>query len=178
MTVLREASMDVGGELRAARRARNLSIDDIARATKIAPVVLRAIEDNAFDHVPPGVFARGFLRAYAREVGLDAESLVRRYRTEWEPPPVAAAGATVASEPTPNVDGSHGSSSAQILQVEVIIVITTCEPNRSTCAGSPPTARADPASTTYDVANSSHPIFRFSDVPKMHVDIVDRLTFR
>jgi hypothetical protein len=167
--------MDVGGELRAARRARKLSIDDIARATKIAPVVLRAIEDNAFDHVPPGVFARGFLRAYAREVGLDAESLVRRYRAEWEPPSVAA-GATVASEPTPNADGSHGSSSAQILQVEVIIVITTCEPNRSTCAGSPPTARADPASTTYDVANSSHPIFRFSDVPKMHPQPLDVFT--
>ena len=39
--------------------------------TKISVRLLRAMENNAFDVLPPGIFIRGFLRAYAREVGLD-----------------------------------------------------------------------------------------------------------
>jgi cytoskeletal protein RodZ len=123
IVVRQEASMDVGGELRAARRARKLSIDDISRATKIAPTLLRAIEDNAFDRVPRGLFARGFLRAYAREVGLDAESLVRHYRAEWEPPVVTDATIGSETEQAPTFDPLGGSSSAQILQIGVIVVV-------------------------------------------------------
>jgi cytoskeletal protein RodZ len=77
--------MDVGADLRNARIARKRSIEDIAQATKITPALLRAIENDAFDRVPGGLFARGYLRAYAREVGLDGETLVQRYRAEFEP---------------------------------------------------------------------------------------------
>src|SRR5262249_20202544 len=121
-----EGSMDVGGELRAARRARKLTINDISRTTKIAPVVLRAIENNAFDTVPRGLFTRGFLRAYAREVGVDAESLVQRYRTQWEQP-IVEVGAAAGAEPpksAPEPHEPHESTSAPILQVCVIVIIT------------------------------------------------------
>src|SRR5437762_13790613 len=76
--------MDIGAELRNARKARKLSIEEIARVTKISPSVLRAIDRNDFDSVPGGLFTRGFLRAYAREVGLDPEEIVDLYRTEFE----------------------------------------------------------------------------------------------
>ena len=55
--------MDIGGELRAARRGRKRSIEQIARITKINPTLLRAIENNDFDRVPGGLFTRGYLRA-------------------------------------------------------------------------------------------------------------------
>ena len=81
--------MDIGADLRNARQARRLSIEQIARVTKISPSVLRAIDRNDFDSVPGGLFTRGFLRAYAREVGLDPEEIVQLYRTEFEQPEIA-----------------------------------------------------------------------------------------
>jgi cytoskeletal protein RodZ len=120
--------MAIGGELRAARRARKRSIDDISRATKIAPSVLRAIEKDDFDAVPGGLFTRGFLRAYAREVGLDGEDLVLRYRAEVEPPPVTpSTSQTVAShaeELSADLDEpSAAAGHTNIIQIAVILVV-------------------------------------------------------
>jgi len=83
--------MDVGGELRHARTAHKLSLAEIRDRTKINQKILRAIEENRFDCVPGGLFTRGFLRAYAREVQLDPEEIVARYRAEFEPPDVQLA---------------------------------------------------------------------------------------
>ena len=77
--------MNVGTELRRARTARRLSLAEISQRTKINQTLLRAIEENRFDRVPGGLFARGYLRAYAREVQLDPEDIVERYRAEFEP---------------------------------------------------------------------------------------------
>src|SRR2546430_11869139 len=80
--------MDIGGDLRRARTARHLSLAEVSNRTKINGSLLRAIEDNRFDRVPPGLFTRGYLRAYAREVELDPETIVDRYRAEFEVQPV------------------------------------------------------------------------------------------
>jgi cytoskeleton protein RodZ len=92
--------MDVGDELRRARTARKLSLSDIAARTKINQTILRAIEENRFDRVPGGLFTRGYLRAYAREVHLDPEEIVERYRAAFEPP-------TVESLPDQTTHGIH-----------------------------------------------------------------------
>jgi len=78
--------MDVGGELRRARTGRKLSLGDVSAHTKINQNILRAIEDNRFDRVPGGLFTRGYLRAFAREVQLDPEAIVAKYRAEFEQP--------------------------------------------------------------------------------------------
>jgi len=78
--------MDVGGNLRRARIARQLSLGDISARTKINQSILHAIEENRFDRVPGGLFTRGFLRAFAREVHLDPEKIVAQYRAEFEAP--------------------------------------------------------------------------------------------
>ena len=78
--------MDVGGELRRARTERKLSLGDVSARTKINQNILRAIEDNKFDRVPGGLFTRGYLRAFAREVHLDPEKIVVQYRAEFETP--------------------------------------------------------------------------------------------
>ena len=75
--------MDVGAALRNARERRSLSLDQLSRATKIRVANLRAIENNEVDKLPGGIFTRGLLRAYAREVGLDPEGTVRRYLIEF-----------------------------------------------------------------------------------------------
>jgi cytoskeleton protein RodZ len=78
--------MDIGGDLRRARTARQLTLAEIADRTKINGSLLRAIEDNRFDRVPGGLFTRSYLRAYAREVQLDPESIVAQYRSQFETP--------------------------------------------------------------------------------------------
>jgi len=76
--------MDVGETLRMAREQRGLSLDVISQRTKIGTEKLRAIEENDIQRLPSGIFLRGFVRAYAREVGLDVEDTVNRYIAQFE----------------------------------------------------------------------------------------------
>jgi hypothetical protein len=75
----RKEADDPGGVLRHAREAHGLSLADLSRVTKISLPQLKAIEANNFDQLPSEVYARGFLRAYAREVDLDPEETIQRY---------------------------------------------------------------------------------------------------
>ena len=79
-------TMDVGTELRKGRERRGISLAAVAGATKISVANLQAIERGDFDRLPGGVFTRGFLRAFAHEVGLDPEETVQHYLGQLEPP--------------------------------------------------------------------------------------------
>ena len=82
--------MDVGTTLRTARERRALLLNDLTVTTKIPVRLLLALEDNDFHKVPSGIFTRGYLRAYAREVGLDPDDVVAQYREQCgEPAPAA-----------------------------------------------------------------------------------------
>lgn len=80
MTVRPEPLLGVFGEkLRKQREQRGLEIDAISNTTKISPRMLRALEEEHFDQLPGGVFNKGFVRAYARQVGLNEEEAVADY---------------------------------------------------------------------------------------------------
>lgn len=68
---------DLSTELRAAREARGMSLDDIAQSTLINVDFLKAIE--AGDTNLPAAYVRAFLRAYASSVGLDPAYVMRRF---------------------------------------------------------------------------------------------------
>jgi hypothetical protein len=68
-----------GEKLRKQREQRGLALDAISNTTKISPRMLRALEEEHFDQLPGGVFNKGFVRAYARQVGLDEEEAVGDY---------------------------------------------------------------------------------------------------
>jgi cytoskeletal protein RodZ len=68
-----------GEKLRKQREQRNIALDAISNTTKISTRMLRALEDEHFDQLPGGVFNKGFVRAYARQVGLDEEEAVSDY---------------------------------------------------------------------------------------------------
>jgi cytoskeletal protein RodZ len=72
--------MDIGSELRLARKRAGLSIDDLTQRTKIQPHKIEALENNAFDQLPEGIYLDGIVRAYATEVGLDASDTVELAR--------------------------------------------------------------------------------------------------
>lgn len=75
----------VGEELRRQREARGLSIEDIARATRISSRYLKAIEENRFDQLPGGAYNRAFIRAYAEHLELDPDDLLRLYAAAAQP---------------------------------------------------------------------------------------------
>ncbi|MCA1562196.1 MAG: helix-turn-helix domain-containing protein [Acidobacteria bacterium] len=77
--------MDIGARLRDAREAKGLSVDSLAARTRVAPRMLSAIERNDLSTVPPRPYGRGFVRAYAQEVGLDPDTTVRAYFARFEP---------------------------------------------------------------------------------------------
>lgn len=75
---------DIGSRLQQAREQRGLTLRDIANTTKISTATLNAIEHNDFARLPGGVFSRAYVRAFAAEVGLDADELTREYRARFE----------------------------------------------------------------------------------------------
>ena len=76
--------MDVGATLQSARESLGLSLDELANRTKISVRLLRALESNAVEALPHGIFMRGYLRAYAKEVGLDPAAVVESYIAQFE----------------------------------------------------------------------------------------------
>lgn len=68
-----------GPWLRRQREMREITLREISDASKIGFRYLQALEDERFDLLPAMVFAKGFLRQYARYVGLDPDEVVNRF---------------------------------------------------------------------------------------------------
>lgn len=77
-------SPSFGAWLRHQREARSVSMREIADNSKISLRYLEALEQDRFDVLPAPVFARGFLREYARVVGLNADEVVNLYLVALE----------------------------------------------------------------------------------------------
>ena len=71
-----EVPSSAGAVLRAAREAAGLSIDDVAQQLKLAPRQVHALEADDFARLPGRTFVRGFVRNYARYVGLPTDDVV------------------------------------------------------------------------------------------------------
>lgn len=68
-----------GDRLRREREMRGITLDEITESTKISRRHLEALEREHFDQLPGGVFNKGFVRAYARFLGLDEDQAVADY---------------------------------------------------------------------------------------------------
>lgn len=89
----------LGERFRAAREARGLSLSDVAEQIRIRSVYLAAIEDENWPAIGAPVYIRGFLRTYARFLGLEPEDVVRDFNNERaQPEPVE--GETFGARPT------------------------------------------------------------------------------
>lgn len=80
----------LGERFRAAREARGLSLSDVSEQIRIRSVYLAAIEDENWGTIGAPVYARGFLRTYARFLGLDPEEVVAVFNSSEASRPVGA----------------------------------------------------------------------------------------
>jgi cytoskeletal protein RodZ len=79
----------LGSYLKRERELKQVSIAELAQTTRIPVRILQQLEHDDHSQLPADVFVRGFLRAYARALGLDAEHVLARYgdgRQTPEPP--------------------------------------------------------------------------------------------
>lgn len=70
---------EFGERLRREREMRGVTLDEIAGTTKIGTRMLRALEQEEFERLPGGIFNKGFVRAYARYLGMNEEEAVTDY---------------------------------------------------------------------------------------------------
>ena len=69
----------VGEFFRQVRETKGLTVDEVASKTRIRTDFVKALEDGNFARLPDQVFAKGFVRSYARSLGLDEEDAIHRF---------------------------------------------------------------------------------------------------
>lgn len=69
----------LGSDLKKIRDELGVSLEEIAETVKVRMAYLRAIEEDQFEKAPSRIFLKGFVRAYAQYIGLDADTVTSRY---------------------------------------------------------------------------------------------------
>ncbi len=82
-------NMSIGERLSAARKEHMLTVESVAEELKLDVSVIEAMERDDKSALPAAIFVQGYLRLYARLVGLPEDQLVRDYAdSSGEPPPL------------------------------------------------------------------------------------------
>ena len=96
---------EIGRRLREARERKGLTLHDVQVATKIRRKYLEALERGDDAQLPPEVYTRGFIRAYAKLVGLDGMELAQAY-SRWKRAQSAAGAAADGAGAAPAGEGA------------------------------------------------------------------------
>ena len=70
----------LGSYLRRERELRKISLRELSKNTRVREHLLKAIEEDRHDLLPSPTFVKGFLNAYAKYIGLDANEIILRYQ--------------------------------------------------------------------------------------------------
>lgn len=94
-----------GARLKEQREKRGITLDQISKSTKIGTRFLEALEEDHFERLPGGIFNKGFVRAYARAVGMNEDQAVTDYlaATGGNQPKTDAVDEVPLPEPPPEV---------------------------------------------------------------------------
>lgn len=68
-----------GGQLRKLREQRRITLGEIAQRTKVSVGLLRSLESGGCEGWPGGIYSRGYVRAYARAIGVDPEEVLAAF---------------------------------------------------------------------------------------------------
>lgn len=91
-----------GAVLHAAREAQGYQLREVADALNLPMHVIEAIEQDDAERLPAHVFARGYVRAYAKYLGVDPEPLVAALAVDQSRPPQEEAPIKEVKEPLPS----------------------------------------------------------------------------
>ena len=118
--------MSLGETLRTAREAKGLSLEDIKNSTQMLTRQIAEMEEDNFTSFLAPIYAKGFIRLYARAVGLDPEPLVKEFMANppktgggpapvksVAPPPPRTPAAAPAPAPAPAVPAAAAAPAAE-----------------------------------------------------------------
>jgi cytoskeleton protein RodZ len=74
-------SQTLGEKLRQAREARGISVSEVAEQTRISPLYISSIEKDDYKPLPGGIFNKGFVKSYAKFIGIDEHEALQDYAT-------------------------------------------------------------------------------------------------
>jgi cytoskeleton protein RodZ len=84
----------LGSYLKNQRESKKISLREVAKNTRVREYILKAIEEDRYDHLPAATYVKGFLLAYAKYLRLDRNDVLLRYeralRGEPASPPPAS----------------------------------------------------------------------------------------
>jgi len=144
-----------GARLKQEREKQRISLDDVSLSTKIGTRLLQALEEEKFEQLPGGIFNKGFVRAYARHLGLDENQAVADY--------LQAAGQSPPPDPLAHV--LQPGKAPMKLEESVAPAAKQAAPAIKQAA--PAVKPAAPVTKTVkriEAAAESHPLPVFSDV--------------
>jgi len=120
----------LGDWLRETRLRKGLTFAEVERTTRINRHYLEALEAEHYDVIPAPVYARGFLRSYARMLGLDPEEAIARMPADLPRPPgldpmpgLRRAGADAPAIPLPQLPALPGVSKAWLFVAAVLVFL-------------------------------------------------------
>ncbi len=117
-------SESFGVLLRSARQRKGLTIADVSRATKIKESQLERLEDAALDALPAEVFVVGFIKAYAREVGIDSTDALRRYRDALPKPQIIETAPVETTQPAAPLPGKRLGVALVVFLILIVATLT------------------------------------------------------
>src|SRR6476646_254524 len=98
-----------GERLRREREMRGITLEEISESTKISQRHLQAVENEDFNLLPGGIFNKGFVRAYARYLGIDEDQAVADYvaASNEQAPPEDKFPLEVREQPNPQLNSKR-----------------------------------------------------------------------
>jgi cytoskeletal protein RodZ len=167
-----------GAWLRRQREMREISLREIAERTKISLRYLEAMEADRFDLLPAPIFAKGFLREFARYVGLSPDDVVNHYLSVHRPVEAVATGEEGRVRAKPRFSDSlyspmrrswsYGSLLALAGLVLLILVAVAAyfadhrrespDPGQTPAIAAPPPARVPPAAAAPPLPTPTSPL--------------------
>ena len=103
------AKKSVGEHLRDAREQKGLSIQEVADQLYLEQRIIRLLEADDYEQLPPPAFVQGYIRAYAKLLGLAGENLIQSYRRQRHPhyPPLHVQDTTDQRQTASSKDSWH-----------------------------------------------------------------------
>src|SRR5262249_40932700 len=144
-----------GEKLRREREMRGVTLDEISESTKISRRHLESLEKEDFDALPGGIFNKGFVRAYARYLGLDEDQAVADYSSLSTEEPASPDQFPLDVHEKPNRELNPKRSSLPLLWAVLAllaVLVVLWARNRARHAEPPGNAAAPAAATSEKVA--------------------------
>jgi len=120
-------SQTLGEKLRQAREENGLTLGDVADQTRISSLYLEAIENDDYKILPGGIFNKGFIKSYAKFVGISEQEALMDYQAQLARSEGAAPAATDQKTYRPEVltDDNSGSMLPTIIVAALVLAIMT-----------------------------------------------------